>query len=524
MKITSPLFTLIFLFTYVSQGFSQSNVDINTSCGIVQGTYHKKKDLNIFLGVPYAKPPVEELRWKAPQTLEPWEGIKETKYFGPSAVQENVFGDMVYRSNGRSEDCLYLNIWTPDVDPDKKMAVLVYFYGGGFVAGDGSEPRYDGAALAQQGIITVTVNYRLNIFGFLAHPELSEESAYNASGNYGLLDQNAAIKWVYENIANFGGDPERISIGGESAGSISVSAQMSSPLSKHMLAGAIGESGAAINPALPPVSLNEAEKVGEDFVKQTGYTFQEFRKLPTDSVFKIYNQSGRFGFPTVIDDYFLPKSLPEIFRNQEQAQIPLLVGWNSAEMSAEAFMQDSDMTKAKYTAKMKETFPENFERALELYPADTDDDVRSAATELASDRFISYSTWKWADLHANNSEQPVYRYYFKRIKPSPDDNPVNTPVGAPHASEIEYFLGNLNSADNANLSEDDFNISKNIQKYLVNFVKTGNPNDSGLVKWPAVKSSEDKTPVLIIDTTFNAENSKIEDRYRFLDMHYQNNK
>ena len=524
MKIIYSLVSLIFLFAFVLKGNSQSSVEVNTSCGIVQGNYDKKTDLSIFLGVPYAKPPVKELRWKAPQNLDPWKGIKETKQFGPSAVQENVFGDMVYRRNGKSEDCLYLNIWTPDVDPDNKMAVLVYFYGGGFVAGDGSEPRYDGAALAQKGIITVTVNYRLNIFGFLAHPELSKESSYNASGNYGLLDQTAAIKWVYENIAHFGGDPERISIGDESAGSISVSMQMASPLSKAMLAGAIGESGAAINPALPPVRLEEAEKIGEDFVKQTGYTFQEFRNLPTDSIFKVYNQSGRFGFPAVIDDYFLPKSLPEIYSNKEQAQIPLLVGWNSAEMSAEAFLQDSNMIKAKYTARMKETFPDKWEQAMKLYPAKTDGDVRLAATDVASDRFISYSTWKWADLHANNSDQPVYRYFFKRIKPSSDDNPVNTSVGAPHASEIEYFLGNLNGADNVNLSEDDFSISENIQKYLVSFVKTGNPNGNQLLKWPSIRSSEDKTPVLIMDAVFKVKDSEIEARYHFLDTHYQNDK
>ena len=523
MKIKLSFLSIFFMLCFAVKAISQTNVEVDTRYGTVQGTLHKKKNINIFLGIPYAQPPVEELRWKAPRELDSWKGVKETKYFGPSAVQENVFGDMIYRSNGKSEDCLYLNIWTPNIQAKEKMAVLVYFYGGGFVAGDGSEPRYDGAALAQKGIITVTVNYRLNIFGFLAHPDLSQEADYTASGNYGLLDQNAALKWVYENISSFGGDPERISIGGESAGSISVSAQMASPLSKDMLAGAIGESGASIEPTLAPVSLAEAEKAGEEFVQQSGYTFKEFRSLPTDSIFKIFNQSGRFGFPTVIDGYFLPKTLPEIFRNKEQAQIPLLLGWNSAEVGAEAFMQDAEMSTEKYIAKLKEAFPETHEEALAQYPAESDSLVRMAATNLASDRFISYSTWKWADLHANNSEEPVYRYLFRRIKPSPDEAPVNTPIGASHASEIEYFLGNLNNADNNNLTSEDFQISETIQKYLVNFVKTGNPNGNGLVKWPSMNTAAGNITFLIMDTTFETKKSQVEDRYHFLDKHYGNN-
>lgn len=515
MKNTSTL--LFALFTSVLV-FAQ-NVVVETEYGKVEGEF--KNDLNYFLGVPYAQPPVDSLRWHVPVELEEWDGVRETKSFGPAAVQTNVFGDMIYRGDGKSEDCLYLNIWSPNIDEDAELPVLVYFYGGGFVAGDGSEPRYDGAALAKQGIVSVTVNYRLNIFGFLAHPDLSAEADYNASGNYGLLDQSAALKWVYENIENFGGDPDKITIGGESAGSISVSAQMASPLSRDYLAGAIGESGASIKPTLAPVSLAEAEKVGEDFLAKAGYSFEEFRNLPTDSIYKIYQESGRFGFPTVIDNYFLPKTLPEIFSAGEQAQIPLLVGWNSAEVGGEAVMQDKSMTLDNYKTKVAELYLENSDKVLELYKPAKDEEVRMMAAELASDRFISYSTWKWSDLQVNNSDKPVYRYLFSRIRPSDPDSPYK-PVGAPHASEIEYFLGNLSKEQFPFLTNSDFEISTTIQQYLVNFIKTGDPNGADLVEWPAVAPADENPPVMIMDENFRIINSEIEKRYEFLDASYGN--
>ena len=235
--------------------------------GVIEGTYDADLGLELYLGVPFAKPPLGALRWVAPQPVDPWEGALETKSFGATPMQHNVYGDMIFRSEGKSEDCLYLNVWSPAKEGETGLPVLVYFYGGGFVAGGGSEPRYDGASMAQKGIVTLTVNYRLNIFGFFAHPDLSAEAPYGASGNYGLLDQNAALRWVQENIAAFGGDPRRVTIAGESAGSISVSSQMASPLSKDLIAGAIGESGAAIYPTLAPVPLAEAEKQGRNLWK-----------------------------------------------------------------------------------------------------------------------------------------------------------------------------------------------------------------------------------------------------------------
>lgn len=513
---------LLFLFIF-NYSFCQTPVQVETQYGVLEGFHDEAQDIDLFLGVPFAQPPVKDLRWKAPQPLQEWEGVKEAKEFGPAAVQTNVFGDMIYRGKGTSEDCLYLNIWTPSKKESKELPVLVYFYGGGFVAGDGSEPRYDGASMAKKGIVSVTVNYRLNIFGFFAHPELSAEAPYHASGNYGLLDQNAALKWVYENIEKFGGNPEKITIAGESAGSISVSAQMASPLSKDFLAGAIGESGASIKPTLAPVPLAEAEQIGEQFAEKAGYSsLAELRALDTDEIFKAYNESGRFGFPTVIDSYFLPKPLPEIFKAGEQAQIPLLVGWNSAEAGSGGFMQGKELNKENYLERLQAEYGDNYEEVLQLYPAGSEEEIKASATALASDRFISYSTWKWFDLHRKNSEEPVYRYLFSRIRPQAKLNPEYHPEGASHASEIEYFLGNLKLIENPNLSETDFKISSTIQEYLANFIKTGNPNSKDLLPWPSAKASDVNPPVLIMDSDFEVIPAVNDDRYRFLDRAYGN--
>jgi para-nitrobenzyl esterase len=307
--------------------------------GIIEGSFDTKTNLQTFLGVPFAKPPVGELRWKAPQPLDNWTGVKETKAFGPRPVQGIVFGDMSSRSKGISEDCLYLNVWSPAKKTTAGLPVLVYFYGGGFVAGDGSEPRYDGASMAKKGIVVVTVNYRLGLFGFFAHPELSKETSYKGSGNWGLLDQAFALKWVNKNIAAFGGDAKKVTIAGESAGSISVSAQMVSPLSKGLIAGAIGESGSGIS-SLSAVPLAEAEKQGQEFASKAGYaSVADMRKASTLDLFTAYQDSRRFGFPSVIDGYFYPKTMAEIFKAKEQAQVPLLLGWNSAEITGMAFMQ-----------------------------------------------------------------------------------------------------------------------------------------------------------------------------------------
>src|SRR4051794_11727669 len=291
---------------------------VETACGIVEGAT-EPGGVRSFKGIPFAEPPVGDLRWKAPQPPRRWEGVRKADKFGPRAMQRAVFGDMNFRSDGLSEDCLYLNVWTPARREDERLPVLVYFYGGGFVAGDGSEPRYDGESMARKGIVSVTVNYRLGAFGFLAHPELTKEAPHRASGNYGLLDQHAALVWVRENIAAFGGDPGKVTIAGESAGSISVSAQMASPLSKDLIAGAIAESGSMMG-TLPPVPLSEAEKVGVRFAEKLGAkSLAELREVPADKVLEATADPAYGRFPLAVDGHFLPRNPVEIFAAGEQA-------------------------------------------------------------------------------------------------------------------------------------------------------------------------------------------------------------
>jgi para-nitrobenzyl esterase len=536
--------SILFLFSTIITAQTNNYFPVQTTIhnGVIEGNYDTKTGMQFYLGIPFAKPPVGELRWKAPQQMENWKEVKQTKKFGPRAVQGIVFGDMKSRSEGVSEDCLYLNVWTKAKNNTANQPVLVYFFGGGFVAGDGAEPRYDGESMAKKGIVVVTVNYRLNIFGFFAHPELSKESPYKASGNYGLLDQVAALKWVQQNIGAFGGNPKKVTIAGESAGSIAVSYQMASPLAKHLFAGAIGESGAGIKPTMAPVSLAEAEKGGAAFAQKAGYTtLAQLRKLSTKEVFEMYQDSKQFGFPVVIDGYFLPASIPEIFAAKKQAMVPLLAGWNSAEIPAGAFMYGAPpFSNEAYIGRLKKEYPNDYETVLKLYPGDSDRQIELSATALASDRFIAYSTWKWCDLQITNSDQPVYRYMFSKIHPPLTDAQSTSglaggtvkrdlnapkppaPVGASHASEIEYCMGNLPLMTDFIFSEDDLKASEAMQNYFANFIISGNPNGEKLPVWNAAKRGDNTPDIMVIDAVSKPEKAVNDDRYRFLDKAYGN--
>ena len=546
MKFALSLFLLVMISSVLlpmqikAQGNNTFAVQTKIKNGIIEGNYDTKNGIQTFLGIPFAKPPVGDLRWKAPQPAENWTGVKHTKKFGPRAMQAPIFGDMDFKSDGISEDCLYLNVWSPAKRDTKGLPVLVYFYGGGFSAGDGSEPRYNGEAMSKKGIVVVTVNYRLGLFGFLAHPDLTAETAYKGSGNYGLMDQAASLQWVKDNIASFGGDPSKVTIAGESAGSISVSYQMASPLSKNLIAGAIGESGAGINPTLAPSLLPEAEKIGVEFVTKAGYkSIKEMRALSSLELYEIFLESKRFGFPVTLDNHFLPKTLPEIFEVKEQAMVPLLAGWNSAESGGNGFMQGKGFTPEAFIARVKEVYPNDYEEVLKLHPHADAKQVERSATDLASDRFISYSTWKWLDLHAKNSDQPVYRYLYSKLRPPLKDQNLTTglaggtmpatgpkapePIGAPHACEIEYAMGNLHIVNAFAWTSEDYKVSQTMMNYFANFIKTGNPNGDGLPAWKKVIGSEINPSLINIDIETKAETGN-DARYIFHDKSFGNRK
>lgn len=451
------------------------------------GIYH-------FKGIPFAQAPVGPLRWKAPQSPKPWKGIRTAEKFGPRAMQRSIFDDMQFRSDGMSEDCLYLNIWTPSLKQAQKLPVLVYFYGGGLFTGDGSEYRYQGVNMARQGVVAITVNYRLNIFGFFAHPELTAESANEASGNYGFLDQTAALEWIKANIIAFGGDPDRITIAGESAGSVSVSAQMVSPLSKDLIAGAIGSSGSLMG-TLGASPLSNEEQKGVDFVKSLGAkSLAELRQIPADSLLAATSKVGLTHFAPTIDGYFFPKAPVELYEAGAQAQVPLLIGWNSQESSERAILGAAAPNPKNFKAAVEKLYGEQASQILAAYQAEQPVEILQAARDLAGDRFTGFSSWKWSDVHAQTA-QPVYRYYFTKARPTPEfqDVPVGQPWlegGAVHSAEIEYAMGNLPTNRVYNWTAEDYQVSHIFQGYYLNFVKTGNPNGLGLPSWPAINKSE----------------------------------
>jgi len=545
MKSTIKIFIIILCSSSTAFGqpkkSSPNLIKVKISNGVLEGTTDSS-GVKSFKGIPFAQPPIGDLRWKEPQPVANWTGVRKADQFGNSGMQKPVFGDMNFRAPKMSEDCLYLNVWTSATSLKEKLPVLVYFYGGGFMAGDGSEARYDGGSMAKKGIVSLTVNYRLGIFGFMAHPELTKESPHHASGNYGLLDQYAALKWVKENIAAFGGDPNRITIAGESAGSIAVFAQMASPLAKNLIAGAIGESGAMINPTLAPVSLADGEKKGTDFAgKLAAATIADLRKIPAEKLLDESYKNGMGSVPATIDGYFLPELPVKLFAEGKQAQVPLLVGWNSAEIPYQALLRADAPTPENYLKTVTALYGDKAKEVLQLYPGATTEEVISSATDLASDRFIVYSTWKWADLHHTTGKNPVYRYLFSKSKPpmsaqmknatpglaggftkgTEDKKEQAAPVsaGAPHAFEIEYAMGNLVSNKAYDWTADDYKVSNTMLSYFANFVKTGNPNGSNLPHWEAIKNIE-AVNYINIGTNTHREEEKHRKRYLFLDKEY----
>jgi para-nitrobenzyl esterase len=531
--LTFSLVLLVISFKTFAQLNNNAPI-VKTANGIIEGI--NDSGVKVFKGVPFAAPPVGELRWKEPQPVKNWDGVRKADKFGPRAMQLAVFGDMNFGSDKMSEGCLYLNIWTPAVTGNEKLPVLVYFYGGGLVAGGGCEPRYAGETLARKGIISITVNYRLGIFGFFSHPELTKESPKHASGNYGYLDQTAALKWIKTNIAAFGGDPKRVTIAGESAGSISVSAQMCSPLSKDLIAGAIGSSGSLMG-ALSPIPLAEAEKNGQKVAKSlNAEMLADLRAIPAE---KLLETKGQFS--STIDGYFLPKTPIEIYANGEQAKVPSLIGWNSQEMVYMFLLRGKEPTLINFKEVVKNIFGDKADKVMELYNVTDDASVIPAATDLASDMFIGFSTWKWTDIQKKTGGKPVFRYRFCHPRPdmvatmgnkvsglaggvqdAPAKNVSRTPkaTGALHSADIEYAMGNLYTNRTYDWQQDDFIVSEIFQSYYLNFVKTGNPNGLGVTEWPAI-NNQAVPGVLQIDVdTHVIKNGDLEKRYEFLNSFY----
>ena len=468
--------------------------EVRTENGVVEGAAADTPGVRVFRGIPFAAPPVAELRWKAPQPPANWSGVRKATEFGPRCMQAPIYSDMIFRDRAdkpMSEDCLYLNVWAPAKSAEERLAVMVWFYGGGFQAGSSSEPRYDGENFAKKGIIVVSLNYRLGVFGLLSHPELTKESGKNASGNYGLMDQVAGLQWVKKNIAAFGGDPQKVTIAGESAGSLSVSAMMASPLASGLFGGAIGESGAFFG--RPPAgsamqTLAETEETGAKFAESLGAKdLKALRAKSAEELLAASRKDPSVRFWPSVDGYVLPKDVATIFAEGKQSHVPLLAGWNAQEASWAVVYAKEKPTAQAFPEQVRTRFGGRAAEISKLYPAGTDEAARASAIDLASDLFIVYITWEWLEQQNKTGKKAVYGYVFDRTPPVAPDTKVNgvspKELGARHACEIEYVFGMLKSQPNP-WEPVDFEISDALNSYWANFTKTGDPNGTGLPEWP----------------------------------------
>lgn len=500
------------------RGESTQYVERKVDSGVLKGSVSADGKVQRFLGVPYAAPPVGALRWKEPQAVEPWEGVRDATQFGPRAMQDFIWDDMFFNDPGPSEDCLYLNVWIPNKAEVKDLPVMFWIHGGGLVAGGTSEPRQEGSKLSTKGVIVVSVGYRMGIFGFMNHPELSKESPHGASGNYGLLDMVAALQWVQRNISEFGGDPKNVTIFGESAGSMSVSALMASPLAKGLFHKAIGESGAMFSSrrgrGMTP--LTHAEKVSVAVLEEAFGTsdLATLRSLSAKRIQEVVWEKYRWNFSPIVDGYFLPKPAAEVFAAGEQNDVPLIAGWNLDEGSYETLLGEKSPTLKHFRQAAVEQFGDKAGAFLEAYAASNDAEAKRAAADYGGDMFIGKGTWEWIEAQRKTGSSPVYRYRFDQKLPIPESAPQGTEAKAAHSWEIEYVFRVLDSKALRWRSQD-WVVSEMMAAYWTNFAKTGNPNERGLPKWPSYSEESDR-PVLIITETPEVQSDVHRDRFTFL--------
>ena len=457
---------------FVGASASASADVVRIDTGEISGVAGYVDGIRVFKGIPYAQPPVGNLRWRAPRPPLAWQGVRAADKFGPACMQTPYPEGSPYRAESPrriSEDCLYLNVWTPAKSNRERHPVLVWIHGGGFTRGAGSLGLYDGEELAKSGAIVVTINYRLGIFGFFAHPELSKESDRNASGNYGILDQIAALEWVQKNIGVFGGDSKRICIFGESAGSISVNILTASPLARGLFQRAIGESGAAFS-GLP--TLASAEQQGVEIARQLAAdSIAALRAKSAADLMKARADALR----PVVDGWLLPEPISAIYAAHRQNDVPLLIGSNADEGTE---FTPAVVKPADFKAMAKRRFGDESPLFLKIYPATDPDEARQSQAELLRDQEIGWEMRTWARIQAKTSKSKIFAYYFSRVPPGP----LGARLGAYHGAEIPYVFGHMNGQQ---LQDIDKAINNAITSYWANFAAFGDPNHKDMLKWPA---------------------------------------
>ncbi|MDP2883612.1 MAG: carboxylesterase family protein [Ignavibacteria bacterium] len=465
---------------------AQQPAPVKVEEGLIQGT--SEDGLTVYRGIPFAAPPVGDLRWSEPRPPVKWNGVRKADRFSANPMQEmrERFGPWTaeYQPQGQvSEDCLYLNIWTGAKSGNEKRPVMMYIPGGAFTGGSGNCPVYDGENLATKGLVVVTINYRVGVLGFLAHPELTRESAHHASGNYGLLDQIAALQWIKRNIGMFGGDPARVTIMGQSAGAASVHFLTGSPLAKGLFIRAIAQSGSYAQMG-PGESLASAEQIGIRFARAKGAaSLAELRAMPAADLTAPTKEE--FHFLPIVDGWFLPKSVDDLFAAGEQSDVATLTGWVADEGS---FSVDYGKVPAEEFVKgVRQQVGTQADVVLKFYPTSTQAEAAESQKAFARDMaMISMS--EWARKREKTGKTSVYTYLFTH--PQPGDTKERYQVF--HSSELPYIFDNLQHSPRPWIAEDE-KMAKTMSAYWTNFILTGDPNGKGLATWPTFKQTPEET-------------------------------
>lgn len=481
MKFSSSLlYTLLLAVASCVALPSHASDTLRVEGGRISGKASADGHISIYKGIPFAAPPVGDLRWKAPQPVKPWKGIRACDAYGPSPVQSEPVpfsmwsAEFLIPKTPISEDCLYLNVWTEKQGKTAaKKPVVVWIYGGGFVSGGAGCAIYDGEATARKGVVFVSINYRVGAFGFFAHPELTKESGKNASGNYGLMDQIAALKWVKKNIAQFGGDPANVTIAGQSAGSMSVNCLVVSPQAKGLFQKAIAESGAGFGRNYPPRKQAEEGglKAGE---KLNATSIAALRKVSADDILK--NVTAFRG--PITDGFVLPESVGSIYDSGKQNPVSLLTGWNQNENAIAKPKPAAD-----FQAQYNQLYGPVAQTFFQHYPAQTNEQAAHSQNELARDASFGMQNYSWAVAQSRQGKTS-YVYRFTRKLPATG---IYAHYGAFHTGEVAYAYDNLRFIDRSlrPLGATDDQLANLMAAYWVNFIKTGNPNGTGLPQWPA---------------------------------------
>jgi len=511
---------LLFVLMVTSIGFVRAASDIvRVGGGQISGT--AVDGVRVFKGIPFAAAPLGELRWKAPQPVTPWSGVRAPDAFGAQCMQQPYPEGSPYASAPQptSEDCLYLNVWTPanGGDPSTRSGsrpVMVWIHGGAWTRGSGSTPTYDGAALAKKGVVVVTTNYRLGVFGFLAHPDLTAESTQHASGNYAILDHVAALKWVRNNIAAFGGDPGNVTIFGESAGSWSVNVVQATPLAAGLFHRAIGESGGQF---ARTASLAEAEQGGVALVKAAGAdSIKALRAMPPEKLLAIQS----FRSVVNVDRYVLPDTVRETFAQKRHSQVPVLVGSNANEWTTLGNPSQFPKTMDAYRQRVSSQYGAMVKEYDAAYPAKTDADIAEALLAVGRDTTFTLEMRTWARM-ATAGGQRAFLYQFTHVPPSPRAKEW----GAYHAAEISYVFGNLRNPTFA-YTDVDRRLSDQMSTYWVNFAAAGDPNGGkmpkgspALIRWLRYDSATE--PYLELGDTLQMKNHLLKAQLDFLEQFQQ---